>query len=52
LTIPDFQHRLLQRLSIFSFEMLNFVSAPKTLKEIIETKFQELKSQETNDEDT
>ncbi len=39
--IPAFQHRLLQRLSIFSFKMLNFVSAPKT-------KFQELKSQETN----
>ncbi len=32
--------------------MLNFVSAPKILKEIIETKFQELKSQEANDADT
>ena len=42
---------LLQRLSIFSFKMLNFVSAPKILKEIIETKFQELKSQETNNAD-
>ena len=31
--------------------MLNFVSAPKILKEIIETKFQELKSQETNNAD-
>ena len=31
--------------------MLNFVSAPKLLKEIIETKFQELKSQETNNAD-
>ena len=49
--IPAFQHRLLQRLSIFSFKMLNFVSAPKILKEIIETKFQELKSQETNNAD-
>jgi hypothetical protein len=46
-----FQHRLLQRLSIFSFKKLNFVSAPKILKEIIETKFQELKSQETNNAD-
>jgi hypothetical protein len=49
--IPAFQHRLLQRLSIFSFKMLNFVSAPKILKEIIETKFQELKGQETNNAD-
>ena len=31
--------------------MLNFVSAPKILKEIIEKKFQELKSQETNNAD-
>jgi len=31
--IPAFQHHLLQRLSIFSFKMLNFVSAPKILKE-------------------
>jgi len=31
--------------------MLNFVSAPKILKEIIETKFQALKSQETNNAD-
>jgi hypothetical protein len=31
--------------------MLNFVSAPKILKEIIETKFLELKSQETNKAD-
>ncbi len=31
--------------------MLNFVSAPKLLKEMIETKFQELKSQETNNAD-
>jgi len=31
--------------------MLNFVSAPKILKEIIDTKFQELKSQETNNAD-
>jgi hypothetical protein len=46
--IPAFQHRLLQRLSIFSFKMLNFVSAAKILKEMIETKFHELKSQETN----
>jgi len=49
--IPAFQHRLLQRLSIFSFEMLNFVSSPKILKEMIETKFQELKSQGTNNAD-
>jgi len=42
--IPAFQHRLLQRLSIFSFKILNFVSAPKILKEMIETKFQELES--------
>jgi hypothetical protein len=26
--------------------MLNFISAPKILKEVIETKFQELKTQE------
>jgi len=49
--IPAFQHRLLQRLSVFSFKMLNFVSAPKILKETIETKFQELKTQETNKTD-
>jgi hypothetical protein len=44
--IPAFQHRLLQRLSVFSFKMLNFISAPQILKEIIEKKFQELKTQE------
>jgi len=38
-------------LSIFSFKMLSFVSAPKILKEIIETKFLKLKSQETNNAD-
>jgi len=36
---------------VISFEMLNFVSAPKILKELIETKFHELKSQETNNAD-
>ena len=49
--IPAFQHRLLQRLSVLSFKMLNFISAPKILKETIETKFQELKTQETNNAD-
>ncbi len=49
--IPAFQHRLLQRLSVFSFKMLNFIWAPKILKETIETKFQELKTQKTNNAD-
>ena len=31
--------------------MLNFISAPKILKETLETKFQELKTQETNNAD-
>jgi len=31
--------------------MINFVSAPKILKEMKETKFQELTSQETNNAD-
>ena len=31
--------------------MLNFISAPKILKETIETKFQELKTQETSNAD-
>ena len=31
--------------------MLNFISAPKILKETVETKFQELKTQETNNAD-
>jgi hypothetical protein len=31
--------------------MLNFISAPKILKETIETKFQELENQETNNTD-
>jgi hypothetical protein len=31
--------------------MLNYISAPKILKETIETKFQELKTQETNNAD-
>ena len=31
-----------------AFKMLNFISAPKILKEVIETKFQELKTQEKN----
>jgi len=31
--------------------MLNFISAPKILKETIETKFQELETQETNNTD-
>ena len=44
--ISAFQHRLLQRLSVFSFKYLNFISAPKILKETIETKFQEFKTQE------
>jgi len=37
--------------AISSFNKLNFVSAPKILKETIETKFQELKGQETNNAD-
>ena len=32
--IPAFQHRIIHRLSFFSFKMLNFVSAPKNLKEV------------------
>ena len=32
--IPAFQHRIIHRLSVFSFKMLNFVSAPKNLKEV------------------
>ncbi len=32
--IPSFQHRIIHRLSDFSFKMLNFVSAPKNLKEV------------------
>ena len=39
--IPAFQHRIILRLSIFSFKMLNFVSAPKILKEVIVKNFQE-----------
>ncbi len=42
---------VLQRLSVFSFKMLNFISVPKILKENTETKFQELKTQETNNAD-
>ena len=30
--ILAFQHRIIHRLSVFSFKMLNFVSAPKNLK--------------------
>jgi hypothetical protein len=36
--IPAFQHRILQRLSVFSFKMLNFIIAPKILKETTDTK--------------
>ena len=36
--IPAFQHRLLQRLSVFSLKMLNLIIAPKILKETIDTK--------------
>ena len=32
--IPAFQHRIIHRLSVFSFKMLNFVPAPKNLKEV------------------
>jgi len=32
-------------------KMLNFISAPKILKETIETKFQELKTHETSNAD-
>ena len=33
--IPAFQHRIIQRLTFFSFKMFNFTSAPKILKEDI-----------------
>ena len=32
--IPAVQHRIIHRLSIFSIKMLNFVSAPKILREV------------------
>ena len=39
--IPSFQRRIIHHLSIFSFKMLNFVSAPKNLKEFIVKNLQE-----------
>ena len=39
--IPSFQRRIIHRLSLFSFKTLNFVSAPKILKEFIVKNFQE-----------
>ena len=39
--MPSFQRRIIHRLSIFSFKTLNFVSAPKILKEFIVKNFQE-----------
>ena len=32
--IPAFQHRLFQRLSVFSYKMLNFDSSPIILQEV------------------
>ena len=37
--IPAFQHRIIHRLSIFSYKMLNFTSAPEILKENIVDNF-------------
>jgi hypothetical protein len=37
--IPVFQHRIIHRLSILSYKMLNFTSAPKILKENIKDNF-------------
>ncbi len=39
--IPAFQHRINLCLSVFSFEMLNFVSSHKILKEVIVKNFLE-----------
>ena len=33
--IPAFQHRIIHKLSVFSYKVLNFTSAPKILKENI-----------------
>ena len=44
-TIPFFQHRIIHRLSVFS-SMLNFVSAPKILKEVFLKSFEEKSSTE------
>jgi len=37
--IPAFQHRIIHRLSNFSYKMLNFTSAPEILKENIVDNF-------------
>jgi len=39
--IPAFQYRIIHRLSFFSLKMLNFVSAPKILKEVFLKSFEE-----------
>ena len=39
--IPAFQHRIIHCLFILSFKKLNFLSAPKILKEVIAVNFQE-----------
>jgi hypothetical protein len=46
--IPAFQHRLFHRLSVLSFKLLNFRSAPQILKNDIVNNFLELSSFQLN----
>ena len=46
--IPDFQHRLFQRLSVLSFKLLNFKAAPKILKDDILNNFLDLSNLQLN----
>lgn len=48
LSIPAFQHRLLQRISVFAFKILNFITSPPILHEQILNNFSELSNFEVN----